>query len=46
MPSVLDQPVPKEESRGSAAKPSLDLSIISVNWNSVDYLRECIASVF
>ncbi len=24
----------------------MDLSIICVNWNSVDYLRECIASVF
>jgi GT2 family glycosyltransferase len=24
----------------------MELSIISVNWNSVDYLRECIASVY
>lgn len=26
--------------------PSMELSIICVNWNSVDYLRECIASVY
>lgn len=24
----------------------MELSIISVNWNSVDYLRECIASIY
>ena len=27
-------------------KLSMELSIICVNWNSVDYLRECIASVY
>ncbi len=27
-------------------KPSMELSIICVNWNSADYLRECIASVY
>lgn len=28
------------------SKASMELSIICVNWNSVDYLRECIASVY
>ena len=32
--------------RGGDLKLSMELSIICVNWNSVDYLRECIASVY
>jgi len=29
-----------------AGPPGLELSIICVNWNSLDYLRECIASIY
>lgn len=27
-------------------EPTIDLSIVTVNWNSVDYLRECFSSIY
>lgn len=31
---------------GTSAHPACDLSIVIVNWNSVDFLRKCLQSVF
>lgn len=38
----VDQPSMPSATSNSA----IELSIISVNWNSLDYLRECIASIY
>ncbi|MBZ5502483.1 MAG: glycosyltransferase family 2 protein [Acidobacteriia bacterium] len=36
----------KREGQGWGQETSMELSIISVNWNSVNYLRECISSIY
>src|SRR4051812_17016808 len=41
MPKTPDTP-----STGAEGQPTMDLSIICVNWNSVTYLRECLASIY
>lgn len=34
------------DEKRSELKAVLDLSVIIVNWNSLDYLRECVASIY
>ncbi len=47
--SIQENPAAEDTSRGSMHDSSLadsELSIIFVNWNSLDYLLECIASIY
>jgi len=43
---MLERNFSKIEYQDLGLETSMELSIISVNWNSVNYLRECIASIY
>ena len=44
--SIVAQSNQQASETGAKSVRPMDLSIICVNWNSVDYLRECIASIY
>lgn len=42
----MSRPLPQVDDRGQESNATMDISIIFVNWNSEDFLRESIASIY
>jgi GT2 family glycosyltransferase len=46
MTGAIDVVSSVSQTRVDTQPPKIDLSIICVNWNSITYLRDCIASIY